>query len=384
MEFSGSPFDSINLWVYRALWSVFATTLPLLAAQPALGQQQLFLASLPGHFSPDAFPPQPGDRAASGQASGNLPQNVSTVSGSVQDSTGAAIAGAQVSISQENGKSLQTVATGALGEFTFERLAPGSYVVTVEAAGFAPSKTQPFSVATRELHSLPPIALSIARVTTEVVVRPTEEIAAEQMKAEEKQRLIGVFPNFYVSYVPDAAPLTSRQKLSLATRDTLDWTTFVGVSAGAGIQQATNGFKGYGQGAEGYGKRWGALFADGRISDFLSHYAFASAFHQDPRYFYQGTGTKKSRILHALSNAFVARSDRGKMMPNYAYLLGDLTAGAISNAYYPSSNRGGGLVFTNAALGIAGRAFQGLAQEFIARRFTKNAPPPSPAATPVP
>ena len=213
-------------------------------------------------------------------------------------------------------------------------------------------------------------------VTTEITVRPTEEIAAEQVHAEERQRLLGLFPNFYVSYIPDAAPLTAKQKFSLAAHDTLEWTTFVGVSVGAVIEQATNAFKGYGQGAEGYGKRWDALFADGRISDFLSHYVFATAFHQDPRYFYQGTGTKKSRLYHAPGSAFVARGDNGQPMPNYSYLLADMATGAISNAYHPSSDRGAGLVFTNAGIGIAGRMGQAVVQEFIATRLTHHVPDP--------
>jgi hypothetical protein len=131
---------------------------------------------------------------------------------------------------------------------------------------------------------------------------------------------------------------------------------------------------GYGQGTAGYAKRWAAKFADGRSSDFLSHAVFPSLFHQDPRYFYQGTGSKKSRLYHALSNAFVARSDSGHLMPNYSYFLGDICSGALSNAYYPATNRGASLVFTNAALGLAGRAGSTVLQEFLAKRFTKNVP----------
>ncbi len=379
MEFPGSRLDIVSQRIYWVL--VIAATLPLLAFESAIAQQQAALRQPAVDSLPDAPQPQHIDGVANDQASGSPQERAGGVSGTVQDSTGAAIAGAQVSISEGDGRRLQTVKSGALGEFTFDGLTAGSYVVIIEAVGFAPFKTQEFPLTARELYSLPPIALSVAGATTEVFVRPTEEIAAEQIKAEEKQRLVGVFPNFYVSYVPDAAPLTSKQKLSLATHDSLDWTRFIGVSVGASVQQATNAFEGYGQGAQGYGKRWGALFANGRISDFLGHYVYASAFHQDPRYFYQGTGTKKSRLYHALSYAFIARSDSGKTMPNYSYLLSDLTAAAISNAYYPSSDRGAGLVFTNAGLGLVGRMVQGLAQEFIGKRLTKNVPAPSSPGT---
>jgi len=148
----------------------------------------------------------------------------------------------------------------------------------------------------------------------------------------------------------------------------------VGVSITAGIEQANNTYAGYGQGAAGYGKRWAARFGDGRSSDFLSHAVFPSLFHQDPRYFYQGTGSKKSRLYHALSYAFVARSDSGHLMPNYSYFLGDMCSGALSNAYYPHADRGANLVFTNAAIGLAGRAGSTVLREFLSRPLTTHVP----------
>lgn len=301
-------------------------------------------------------------------------QGTASISGTVLDSTGAAIPEAQVSLAPTDANPLQTVKSGANGEFTFTGVPAGSYRVTVEAVGFAPFKTEEFTVTAQQVYRLPNISLSVAGQATSIVVRPTEVIAAEQIQKEEKQRVLGFVPNFYVSYIPDAAPLTSKQKLSLSVHDAFDWTSFAAISAGAGAEQATNAFKGYGQGAAGYGKRWGALFVDARSNELLSHYVFASLFHQDPRYFYQGTGTKRSRLLHALSYAFVARGDNGKTMPNYAYILGDLCAGALSNAYYPPANRGAKLVFTNAAIALAARAGQGVLEEFIGKRFTKNAP----------
>jgi len=306
-----------------------------------------------------------------------------SVSGTVLDSQGAAVANAVISLVQADGRNLQTLQSSANGEFDFTNIPAGSYHLTVDALGFAPFSTDELMVTNAQVYRVPTISLKVAGVATTVTVRPTEEIAAAQIKAEEQQRLFGFVPNFYVSYVPDAAPLTAKQKFSLATHDTFDWTSFIGVSMGAGVEQASNAFKGYGQGAQGYGKRWGALYADGRTSDLFGHYVFASLFHQDPRYFYQGTGTKKSRLYHALSNAFVARSDSGKMMPNYSYLLGDLTSAALSNAYYPESDRGAGLVFTNAGLGIAGRAFQGVVQEFLAKRFTRHTPDSNSSGDPV-
>jgi hypothetical protein len=269
---------------------------------------------------------------------------LATVSGTVLDESGASIPRAQVSLTHRDGTQLRTLMSGGNGEFTFTRLPSGSYRVVVSSKGFAPFVSGEFSLSSQQSYEVPTISLSIASANTEVTVRPTEVIAAEQIKAEEKQRLIGVFPNFYISYAHDAAPLTSKQKFSLASHDTLDWTSWVGISTAAGIEQANNSYAGYGLGAAGYGKRWAAKFGDGRTSDYLSHAVFPSLFHQDPRYFYQGTGTKKSRLYHALSNAVVARSDNGNLMPNYSYLLGAMVSGAISNAYYPHADRGANLV----------------------------------------
>lgn len=318
-----------------------------------------------------SLPNAPLPRHASGTAS---------VSGVVLDTRQDTVTNALVILVTSDGKQCGSTRSDADGKFTFASLPAGSYRLSIDAVGFAPDTTQEFTLAEHQAYNIPDISLVIAGASTEVIVRPTEEIAAEQVRAEEKQRLLGLFPNFYVSYIPDAAPLTAKQKFSLAAHSTFDWTTFVGVSMGAGIEQATNEFKGYGQGAAGYGKRWGALFADGRASDLLSHYVFAVAFHQDPRYFYQGTGTKKSRLSHALLSAFVARGDKGKPMPNYAYLLGSMVSGAVSNAYYPSSDRGAGLVFKNAAIGISGRMVQDVVQEFIAKRLTHHVPDPGVAA----
>ena len=194
----------------------------------------------------------------------------------------------------------------------------------------------------------------------------------ETLAAAEKQRLVGVIPNFYTSYIYDAAPLTWKQKFSLAVRGTLDPVAFIGVGFAAGIEQANNSYAGYGQGAAGYSKRYAAKFVDGRSSDFLTHAVFPSLFHQDPRYYYQGSGTVKSRLVHAVSSAFVTRSDSGHTVPNYSYLLGNMCAGALSNLYYPQANRGAHLVFTNTAIGLAGRLGTNLVREFLSKRLTTN------------
>jgi len=197
---------------------------------------------------------------------------------------------------------------------------------------------------------------------------------ASTLSDEEKQRLVGVLPNFYTSYVPDAAPLTWKQKFALATRGTFDPVALLGVGFAAGIEQANNSFAGYGQGGAGYGKRFAAKFADGRSSDYLTHAIFPTLLHQDPRYYYQGTGSFKSRLLHAVGSAFLTRSDSGRTEPNYSYVLGDMCSGALSNLYYPAANRGAHLVFSTAAVGLAGRVGGNILREFLPKHSTTNVP----------
>jgi hypothetical protein len=287
-----------------------------------------------------------------------------SVAGTVLDVRGAAIPGAEVSLSHRDGTQLQTMASEANGEFSFTNIAPGPYLVMVNAKGFAPFTSAEFVLAVLQTYEVPNVSLSIATANMEVTVRPTEMIAAEQIKAEEQQRLIGFYPNFYTSYIHDAAPLTAKQKFSLATRGTFDPVAMLGVGVGAGIEQGTNAYAGYGQGAAGYSKRFAAKFVDGRSSDFLTHAVFPALLHQDPRYYHQGSGSIKSRVMHAIRSAFITRSDSGRSVLNSSYLLGDMCSGALSNLYYPQANRGAHLVFTNAAVGLAGRVGTNLLREF--------------------
>ena len=289
------------------------------------------------------------------------------------DASGAGVPGAEVSLAHGDGTKLRTVASEADGEFNFAKIPPGPYVVIVNAQGFALFTSSEFVVATQQAYEVPNVSLSIASANMEMTVRPTDIIAEGQIRAEEKQRLIGFFPNFYTSYIYDAAPLTAKQKFSLATRGTFDPVAMIGVGIAAGLEQTTNSYSGYGQGAEGYSKRFAAKFVDGRSSDFLTHAVFPSLLHQDPRYYYQGSGSVKSRLIHAVSSAFVTRSDSGRTVPNYSYWLGDMCSGALSNLYYPKANRGAHLVFTNTAIGLAGRVGTNLLREFLSKRLTTNA-----------
>jgi len=291
------------------------------------------------------------------------------------DQVGGVVVGATVSLTTGDGTPVQTGTTDSQGTFTFSDVPPGLYVVMVNLVGFTPFATSPFTIVTGSRPTaLPSIVLTVENVSTSVIVRSIEAIAEEQIKTQEQQRLFGFIPNFYVSYLPDAAPLTSRQKLRLALRETFDWTAFVGASVAASMDQATNAHPGFGDGGSGYAKQWAAHFADDHTGDLLSHYVFASLFRQDPRYFYQGSGSKLSRLIHASTSAFMARSDTGTTMPNYAYLLGSFSAAGLSNTYYPHPARGVDLILTNVVIGLAGRAAVAVTQEFVGKRLTTNVP----------
>jgi Carboxypeptidase regulatory-like domain len=373
--FAGSAVQGRALTKIKLLWRpAFPNRVSLLLvfmlAATAGAQQQTTSLEMSSNTLPDA--PLPQVSAGEGGRQSTNTEVSATVFGVVLDTSGAAIPGAQVSLTHTDGSQVRAMVSGASGEFSFTKLPVGSFLIVINANGFATFTSGAFDLAVHQAYEVSNISLSVAAMDMEVTVRPTEVIAAEQIRAEEKQRLLGVMPNFYVSYVKDAAPLTSKQKFSLATHDTFDWASWVGISMTAGIEQANNTFAGYGQGAAGYGKRWAAQFGDGRTSDYLSHAVFASLFHQDPRYFYQGTGTTKSRLYLAVSNAWIARSDSGKNMPNYSYLLGAMCSGALSNLYYPHADRGLNLVFTNALIGVAGRAGGTVLQEFLGKRLTKH------------
>ncbi|MGA7156220.1 MAG: carboxypeptidase-like regulatory domain-containing protein [Acidobacteriaceae bacterium] len=295
-----------------------------------------------------------------------------TLSGVVTDTDGALVPGAKVLLRGGSGR-VRSAVTDAAGHFSFGNVAVGAFTVTVAATGME-GATARGSLNVDESLELPAIALKPA-VSDEVEVSglTQQEVAEKQVKQEEKQRLVGLVPNFYVSYTWDAAPLTPKQKFKLAARSIVDPATFV-INAGfSGIEQATNEFSGYGQGWEGYGKRYGAGMADTSIGGMLGGWALPVLFHQDPRYFYKGTGTKWHRALYAISTAVIARGDNGKWQPAYASVLGDFASGAISNLYYPASDRNGAeLTIVNGCIDVASDAAGNLLQEFLLKKLSKG------------
>lgn len=292
------------------------------------------------------------------------------VTGTVTDVNGDTLSGATVVLQGPGHTNLRKVLSDENGFFQFKQLDPGAYSVTISGQGFADWTSPDFLLNPSQYLILVDSKLHIAAATTTVsVVDTPQEVATEQVKIEEAQRVFGVIPNFYVVYEPSPAPLTTRLKFHLALKTATDAVTVLGVGALAGINQAGD-TPNYGQGAKGYGERFAAVAADGFSDIMIGGAILPSLLRQDPRYYYKGTGTNKSRVLHALSSPFVCRGDNGSLQPNYSSLGGDLGSSALSNLYYPASNRGPGLVFQNFFLTTGERMLSSLMQEFVLSRFT--------------
>ena len=148
----------------------------------------------------------------------------------------------------------------------------------------------------------------------------------------------------------------------------------LGSTASAGIGQARDSLPGYGQGAGGYAKRYGAAYADEVLGRLIGSALLPSLLHQDPRYFYMGSGSVRSRFFYAVSRAVVTRGDDGKTQPNYSRLFGSFAAGGLANLYYPRADRGIGLTLGDGFVGIAGHAADNVIREFLLRRLTPDVP----------
>jgi hypothetical protein len=180
---------------------------------------------------------------------------------------------------------------------------------------------------------------------------PRQKTGAEILEEEKKQKMMGIVPIYGMTNYKYAPALTSGQKFDLTFRTYMTVFPYLAAGFQAGLSQATNSFEGYGQGASGYGKRFGSALLDGADSAFFSNFLYPVIFKQDPRYFRLGEGTKKRRIWYVMEQEFVTKKDSDRK-PTFSYsnVLGALTAGSISNAYYPQEERGFGLTMSRSAV----------------------------------
>jgi len=351
------------------LWLTFCVlpgiSKPVLAQTPRPPAREQ--AVVTGAVDPNRTSPPEGEQKAERQLPGYI-------LGVVKDRTGAAIA-AHLQLTHQDQSHGPTLLSADSGQFFYTDVPPGPFQLTIVAEGF---ETQSVSgiLHPGEAYVVPEIRLALAVVVTEVSVQARltpVELAQDQIKEQEKQRILGFVPNFYVSYDREALPLNPGQKFRLAWKTTTDPFTFVGVAALAGVAQATDAYPGYGQGWDGYAKRFGASYADAITATFVGSAILPSLLKQDPRYFYKGTGSTGSRLAYALASPVFCKGDNMRWQPNYSNVAGAFAAAGISYAYYPNSDRNGAaLVFQNSLIRLGEMAFEGVLQEFVLRRLTPH------------
>ena len=182
--------------------------------------------------------------------------------------------------------------------------------------------------------------------------------AQQQIEQQEHQRVMGVMASFNTTSNRDALPMSPKQKFQLFFRSATDPWPFLLAGVVSGIGQADDSFPEYGQGWQGYGKRYGASFTDTFVGNFWGNAVLPIVLHQDPRYFQKGTGSHMSRFLWAATSTVWCKNDNGSWGPNYSNVGGNLIGAAISNVYYPQSDRTVGDTiergFTTSAEGIVG------------------------------
>lgn len=291
--------------------------------------------------------------------------------GTVLDSNGGIIAGATVELS---GPASRTVTSDANGNFSFTGLPPGTFTVHVSHSGMSPKQVPDVVLRPGGVRFLPPVVLQVSATTSIKVYANPQQLAEEQLQLQLNQKVMGFLPNYYSSYDWNAVHLWPKQKFKVSFESELDPITFVIIGGEAGFEQAFDRFPGYGQGMEGYAKRYGAAYATDFSGTLIGDFLLPSIFHQDPRYFFKGTGGFGPRAMYAISRALICRGDNGHSQLNYSRILGDMAGGAISNAYYPEANRGVSLVFVNAGIDIAANAGTNLIREFILPGLTSHVP----------
>jgi hypothetical protein len=195
--------------------------------------------------------------------------------------------------------------------------------------------------------------------------------------APEHKRVLWILPN-YKTYptLKDYKPITAREKFDLATQDSFDRGTVATAAAFAGLGQLTNSTSSFGQGVAGYARYLGTGYADLVIGDYMTEAIYPVLLHQDPRYFRQGTGSGWSRLGHAVGQIFWCRSDSGRMGFNFSEILGNSTAVAISEAYYPD-NRTAGSAVGKLGMQVGVDMFGNVLKEFwpdLSRKFQRKHP----------
>ena len=361
---SVSAKDSLILGLGKLVW----LSLPvLLCSLPAWSQQPM------DQTAKSALADSRGIQAsAGGQQHAERPAG--SISGKVVDQSEVSITGAVVKLTREGQSPGLELTSDEDGLFKFSNVAPGPFRLTISSPDLAPQDLSG-SLQSGEAYVTPLIMLAIPTQITEVHVEGLTpgELADVQIKEQETQRVFGVIPNFYVSYEPNAAPLTAKHKFGLAWKSASDPITLVGVGVLAGFAQAADRWSAYGQGAQGYAKRYGASYANVFAATFIGGAIMPSILKQDPRYFYKGSGSKRSRILYAVSSSVKCKGDNGHWQPNYSNIIGSFAGAALGALYLPANDRrGSGFVVSSALIRLGETSLAGVLQEFVFSKVTPN------------
>lgn len=326
-------------------------------------------------FLPDSPQPQVTPKGVLDQAGSSAPKT-SSIAGTVLDTNGEVIEGARVQISREGAPEIaRETQSGGMGQFEFNDLDPGTYIVTVSGNGMTTFVSNPIPLSAQKPVIVPKVVLGVAASTTSITVMDKETASIEQVHIAEQQRVFKVFPNFYSSFDWNAPPMMPKQKYSLATRTLIDPVTFFTTGVIAGAEQYQNIFPSFGGGIGGYSKRYAAAYANHASGELLTRAVLPSVFHTDPRYFIMGKGSTRARAEHAITTTFVTRGDNGARKVNFPEILGALSSAALSNLYYPEAEEGASLVMINGFGDLGGDMLDNLFREFVLNHWTSRAKP---------
>lgn len=314
------------------------------------------------------------------QTGGPLPQEPvpqpAMMFGDVIDSHDALVPGAKIrAFELTHPTEEKTAIANDAGHWELTGLRPGSWTVFVTAQDLTTFQAPRVSLKPGGHQEIQGVVLTIPEQHSDITVTMTvEQVAEQEMKDQEKQRSLAIFPNFNTSYVWNAAPLTRKQKFRLSMRSTLDPVSFGTAAAVSGYQYGTNKYPEYGNGFEGYAQYYGAAWGTIFIGHTIGYAILPSIFGQDPRYFYMGSGTVKQRAIHAMASSVLARGDSGHTQFNYSHILGNFAAGYISRSYHPGTKNGIGLAVDNTLIGVAGQMGVNLVREFALKRISSGTP----------
>jgi hypothetical protein len=287
-----------------------------------------------------------------------------SLGGAVKDVGGTPVGEATVHLVGPGGFA-RVATTDDDGEYRFESVPVGDFTVTVKAEGLAEGSAR-VTLGAGEQREVPEFTLRLEEAKFQVDAVSQVELADEQIKVEETQRIFGAIPNFYVAYDQNTVSMTQKQKLKLASRTLIDPVTFIAAGISAGINQGLQSPVDWGQDLTGFGQRYGAQMVGAAAGVGFTGFLFPAIFHQDPRYFYKGTGTKSSRTWWALKQSIEQKGDKGHWEPAYSNMLGDVAATLATVAVYPHQDVNWGTTAAeNFGLSIASQAFGNIMEEFV-------------------